>query len=348
MEVFTMLELTLSERIANERIEKVAAIQRTVKSLAKNPEAINANLVIQRNMAWSIEQKSLLIESILLGYPIPPIYTLRSEDRQLWILDGKQRIDGTLIRFLHDEWEITGLDDVYGVDINGMKFSELPEEFQELIADQNLTFYQFEKLTTEQRDSLFFRLNNGKSLSSIEHTRSILGSDLLDYINSLIDTPFMKKVAITDKQRDKFTDQELILQCIALITGREKNLSGKSMREFALSLRLNGLTDEQKQTITETFEYLSSGFAEIDDKTAKKTLKKADVVAIVTAAVDATDSPETFANVLTAFIANQKSGSQYKQTSSAGSAKPENVQKRIDMLRGVLQVDKQENMSEAV
>lgn len=332
---------TLAERIQAERIEKSLAQPFNVRQLAKKPERLNFSLSIQRNLRWTLDQKSALIESILLGYPIPPVYTLKSADNQLWLLDGKQRLT-TLISYRNDEWELGELPEVYGVDITGLKYSDLPEEFQELIDDQNINFYQFESLTTDQRDELFKRLNSGTPLSAIELTRSILGSDLLDYINILIDTPFMQKVAITDKQRNKFTDQELVLQMIAVITGREYNLSGKSMREFALSLRLNGLTEQEKEAINNTFAYLSQAFADVDEKTAKQALKKADVVAIASVAVNASDKPETFGQVLSTFISNQKSGSRYKATSSSGSAKPENVQKRIEILQGVLRVGQAE------
>lgn len=331
-----MSNLTLAERIANERIEKVAAIQRTVKSLARNPESVNSNLVIQRNLKWTQEQKSSLIESILLGYPIPAIYTMRSEDRQLWLLDGKQRIDGTLIRFVLDEWVLTGLEPVYGVDINGLKHSQLPVEFQELIEDQNLTFYQFEKLTIAQRDSLFKRLNSGTPLSKIELIRSILGSELLDYLNTILDTPFMQKTAITDSMKKGFKDQELVLQVIGLLTDRTKDVTGKSIEELAIDLRVNGLTETEKELIHNTFSYLSRGFKDIEEKVAKKVLKKADVVAIAMCAKHCDSNPEVFANLIIPFITTQKSGSVYSNTKGSGSASAEKVQQRIEILKKVV------------
>lgn len=331
-----MSNLTLAERIANERIEKVAAIQRTVKSLARNPESINSNLAIQRNLKWTEEQKSSLIESILLGYPIPAIYALRSDDKQIWILDGKQRIDGTLIRFLNDEWKLTGLDLVYGVDINGLKFSQLPEEFQELIEDQNLTFYQFEKLTIEQRDQLFKRLNSGTPLSKIELIRSILGTEILEYIDSILDTPFMKKTGITSTMVKGFKDQELVLQVIGLLTGRTTDVSGKTIEKLAVDLRVNGLTETEKELIEDTFKYLSTGFADIDDKQAKKALKKADIVGVAVAAKHCDIDAETFANILVPFIIAQKAGSEYGKTKGSGSATHDKVQKRIEILKSVV------------
>lgn len=341
-----MSNLTLAERIANERIEKVAAIQRTVKSLARNPESVNSNLVIQRNLKWTQEQKSSLIESILLGYPVPAIYTMRSEDRQLWILDGKQRIDGTLIRYMHDEWELKGLDLVYGVDVNGCKYSQLPVEFQELIADQNLTFYQFEKLTIEQRDSFFKRLNSGTPLSKIEIIRSILGTENLDYINRILDTPFMKKTGITPAMKEGFKDQELVLQLFGLLTDRVRSISGNELMKLAFDLRANGLTETERQIINCTFEYLSKGFIDIEEKDAKKALKKADVVAVAMAAKNCDVDPEVFANLVVPYINVQKPGSKYKDTKGSGSASAEKVQQRIEILKKVVLGSQSEQKSE--
>ena len=46
----------------------------------------------QRKYRWSKEQVVSLIESLICGLPIPPIYTCRNEDNQLEILDGQQRV----------------------------------------------------------------------------------------------------------------------------------------------------------------------------------------------------------------------------------------------------------------
>lgn len=59
-------------------------------------ESVNENLYIipkyQRKYRWSKKQVISLIESLICGLPIPPIYTCRNEDNQLEILDGQQRV----------------------------------------------------------------------------------------------------------------------------------------------------------------------------------------------------------------------------------------------------------------
>lgn len=59
-------------------------------------ESVDENLYIipkyQRKYRWSREQVVGLVESLIRGLPIPPIYTCRNEANQLEILDGQQRV----------------------------------------------------------------------------------------------------------------------------------------------------------------------------------------------------------------------------------------------------------------
>jgi hypothetical protein len=333
-----MTVLTLAERIENERIEKSDPISINIESIVRNKNKYRFDLAIQRNLRWTEEQKTSLIESILLGYPIPAVYCLRSNDKDRWMLDGKQRLNA-FITFVSDEWELADLQEVYGINISGLKFSQLPSEFQKLITSQNITFYQFDSLTTEQRDQLFKRLNSGTPLSKIELIRSILGTENLEYIDSFLDSSFMKKSGITDAMKKGFKDQELILQVIGLLTGRTKDTSGKTIEQLAVDLRINGLTETEKEIVGNTFKYLSKGFSDIEDKKAKKALKKADIVAVVMCAKYCDIKPETFANLLVPFITTQKSGSPYGITKGSGSTSQDKIQKRIEILRSVLRVD---------
>lgn len=329
--------LTLAERIEKERIAKQPSQPFSIKQLSKMK--LRFDLVIQRNLRWTEEDGTYLIESVFLGYPIPPVYVLKSLDKSLWLLDGKQRLSW-LTSFVRDEWELRTCV-VYGVDVTGLKYSQLPEELRELIDLQFINVYQFESLTIDQRDQLFKRLNSGKPLSSIELIRSILGTEMLDYINKLIDSPFIKKVGITEAQQKGFKDQEMILQMISVITGRSYDIGGKFLGNIAIDLRVNGLTESEHLTIQRTFDFLSKAFREVEPKTAKKSLKKADVIRIAGAAVEATDKPEVFGHIISSYIASQPSGSLYKGTTSKQSASASSVKKGIEILQGILVVEKQ-------
>ena len=55
----------------------------------------NGDLVIpefQREFVWSIKQSSLLIESFLMGLPVPPVFFYIDEENKSMVIDGQQRI----------------------------------------------------------------------------------------------------------------------------------------------------------------------------------------------------------------------------------------------------------------
>ena len=54
-------------------------------------DSVNDNMYVipkyQRKYRWNREQVEKLVESLIRGFPIPPIYTYRNSDNQLEILD---------------------------------------------------------------------------------------------------------------------------------------------------------------------------------------------------------------------------------------------------------------------
>lgn len=46
----------------------------------------------QREFVWSIKQASLLVESFLMGLPVPPVFFYIDEDNKSLVIDGQQRI----------------------------------------------------------------------------------------------------------------------------------------------------------------------------------------------------------------------------------------------------------------
>jgi len=53
----------------------------------------------QRLFRWEVGQKSKLIESLLLGIPIPSIFVFEKDDSKWELIDGLQRIS-TLLEFM--------------------------------------------------------------------------------------------------------------------------------------------------------------------------------------------------------------------------------------------------------
>lgn len=46
----------------------------------------------QREFVWTIKQSSVLIESFLLGLPVPPVFFYIDDENKNLVIDGQQRI----------------------------------------------------------------------------------------------------------------------------------------------------------------------------------------------------------------------------------------------------------------
>ena len=62
----------------------------------------------QRNAVWNQRQKSELIESVIMGIPLPLIYLAENEDGKLVVVDGRQRLS-TFFEFLDDKFKLKNL-----------------------------------------------------------------------------------------------------------------------------------------------------------------------------------------------------------------------------------------------
>jgi hypothetical protein len=184
---------------------------------------INLNPRFQRRNAWSGVRKSLFIESLILGLPIPQIILAEEKGKKgsFIVIDGKQRLL-TLRQFLSDDSDtdflqlkLTGLSD--RPDLNGSTYLKLksdPNLQEELNNFENQTVrtvvirgWKSEKYLY----SVFLRINTGSVQLSTQELRQALhpgqfsnfiddfsvGSDLLKSILRLKEPDFrMRDVEI--------------------------------------------------------------------------------------------------------------------------------------------------------
>ena len=130
----------------------------------------------QRLFRWSIEQRSRLIESIVLGLPIPPIFLIENTDGVLELIDGLQRTSSVLQFLDHNainepQLVLAGCDIL--TRLNGTTFDDLPtvEKLKikrtpiraTIINKSGDSFVKYE---------MFKRLNTGGSLLSAQEIRN--------------------------------------------------------------------------------------------------------------------------------------------------------------------------------
>lgn len=120
----------------------------------------------QRRYVWILKDKVSLIETILLGYPIPEVYLWQNEtdpetgDTIFSIVDGQQRL-GAVHSFINDEFKLskTGIENK-DADYAGKIFSQLtPEQKSRLWKYPFSVRFIDENLSKENIVNLFLRLN---------------------------------------------------------------------------------------------------------------------------------------------------------------------------------------------
>ncbi|WP_462404542.1 DUF262 domain-containing protein [Enterocloster bolteae] len=327
---------------------KKANIQWSGKTLRNQIEKgqVSFDCAVQRNPVWDVSRKSLLIHSMIEGYPIPPFYFARRDDGKYDALDGQQRslaikgyLDGEFP--LSEDMPAVTDENGYPVIITGMMFPELPEWAQDNIKDYSLTIYYFEGITEEEIAELFFRINNGKPLTSVELTR-VKAKSILKFQE--IAKHEMIAGAITEAGKRRYNDENVAMQAWALCFSDCRDFTTKGFRPLIESA---AITEEQVQEIGQALDYVKevSELLNPEEKTDKRVLKKiktrshlVSCTYVALKALRAGKSVDELKAVLYRFFdSNQTSVSEiYNKSVGSGSAKPDKVQSRVQVLDSLI------------
>ena len=327
---------------------KKANIQWSGKTLRNQIEKgqVLFDCAVQRNPVWDESRKSLLIHSMAEGYPIPPFYFARRDDGKYDALDGQQRslsikgcLDGEFP--LTDDTPPVTDENGYPVQIAGKTFAELPEWVQDNIKDYSLTIYYFDGITDEEIAELFFRINNGKPLTSVELTRVKARSILMF---QRIAKHEMIAEAITETGKRHYNDENVAMQAWTLCFSDFRDFTTKGFRPF---IEAAVVTEEQVQEIAQALDYVKAvcDLLNPEEKADKRVLKKvktrSHLVSCTYVALKALRtgmSVEELKDVLYKFFdSSQTSISEiYNKSVGSGSAKPDKVQSRVQVLDSLI------------
>lgn len=126
----------------------------------KTSEQLAISPRFQRRSVWSTAAKSYLIDTIILGYPIPAIYirVVKERGKKLpvrEIIDGQQRITA-IVEFLEGEFSLSrNIQSPYA----GKRFEELPQNIQDVITSYSFVSEVFQGISDEDVLAIFSRLN---------------------------------------------------------------------------------------------------------------------------------------------------------------------------------------------
>lgn len=200
----------------------------------------------QRNSVWKPEQKSRFIESILLNFPLPPLYVNQQKDNSLVIIDGLQRTMA-LKSFLDKESGtiLTGL--LLLPDLNGRKFIELPSHYQAIIESRKLWIYILKPSTPIQIIyELFDRINTGGTpLNRQEVRNGIFTGKGADFLKKLSEQTYFRKAIDNGVSPTRMKDRELILRYLAFqLLDYQRDYEGNMSVFVEKAMKMLNLMDE--------------------------------------------------------------------------------------------------------
>ena len=321
-----------------------ATINWTIKTLKKKIEKgeITFENAVQRGLVWDDERKSYLIDTILQGYVIPPLYAKRSDTGVYDMLDGKQR-SNAIVDFITGKYALTGMSD--GMEeYEGMTFEQLDEEDQDAILDFNLSIKYFDGISDDEVKELFFRLNNGKPLTNFEQVKAKCKSLDIAYKiiaeNDIFDEEKTGKKMSTDKKL------ELVFKSWVMLFAENPCLEKKSLNPIMMDVRI---TDEQIAEMNMAFERVYEAFkyikeisteetAKTDEKVRKRIITPTHLLSVLPFAkrsIEEERDVKSFALWLRSFYNGTRRASTddtYNDNSSRGSAKIDSIRKRLDCL----------------
>lgn len=319
---------------------KKANINWTAKQLVKmvNNGTITFDNAVQRGFVWDMNRKSLLIHSMIVGYPIPAFYAVKG-DKGYDMLDGKQR-SNTITDFMNGKFELTDVPEVEVenddgtkdmVDINTLHFDELEQSLQDEITGYSLTVYYFDGITDDEINELFFRLNNGKPLSAIELTR--VKSKSMEIIKELGQHGLFKS-ALTEKAMVRYTNEDIVIKSYAVPHEAEPCLETKVIRPL---MKQADMTEEDKKQLEEIYTRILSVYQLIEDKKiARRLITRTHLISIVPMIWKSLNEGLSDNQVMewaVKFFSGTKSDSIsdiYNQNAGSGSARKEAVMKRLE------------------
>ena len=205
----------------------------------------------QRRLVWTERQKVRLIETILIGYPMPEVYLWQQPadadtgKQQTSIVDGQQRITA-MSQFVSNEWKLTrSYLDFPEADYADRTWKELPTALKQAFWDYVVTVRTIPStVSAEQIKDIFKRLNEtDRSLNPQELRNAEFNGCFIKLAEEIADLPAFS-------QLDIFTDHQI------------RRMADIQFVSGMLMFLRRGLLEESLKTINETYDIYNDTYEE--------------------------------------------------------------------------------------
>lgn len=180
-EASSVPDAAINEKYARGEIRIVTEQARyplnTIKAMVENP-SYKLSPEYQRRHRWSVEQKSRLIESLIINVPLPPVFFYEFGFSKYEVMDGLQRLSA-IHEFYSNGFALKGL--TQWAELDGRTYATLPETVREGIDRRFLSAIILLKETAKTEEEalqlkqlVFERLNSGGAKLEPQESRNAI------------------------------------------------------------------------------------------------------------------------------------------------------------------------------
>lgn len=292
---------------------------------------------------WSPKMKSFLIHSLLVGFPVNPIYIVE-EKGIIYTLDGSQRTS-TCIDYINDKFALSK--DLPNIMINSMengepvskeyelagkKFSKLDEDVQKLLLSCQLEFCMLSDYTDADVREMFRRQNSGKSLNGKQLRITKQSDHFSSLVFDLANHPFIDKIT-TKTHRKNGTDRDIIIQTFMLMQTNQNDdytsFRAKDIDSF-VSDHSDSIPESKINTLRESLDKYNAAFE------SELKVPVTSIPMVLFSGYRVTKDKKSFTklvDIVNDFLNNYETNEEYKQYVMSGTSSSENVRGRFDWWR---------------
>lgn len=170
----------------------------------------------QREEVWNLQRKIELVESVLMGLPLPIFYFNQDKYGRLIVVDGRQRLTA-LFEYMDDKFSLNKLKILPQMD--GLKFSDLTPIMASRIEDYQLQAHVILPPTPDRiKFDIFDRVNRGGvQLNKQEIRNALYQGQATKLLNWLVKSQaFVQATGNAFQKEKRMKDKYLINRFIAV------------------------------------------------------------------------------------------------------------------------------------
>lgn len=170
----------------------------------------------QREEVWNLQRKIELVESVLMGLPLPIFYFNQDKYGRLIVVDGRQRLTA-LFEYMDDKFSLNKLKILPQMD--GLKFSDLTPIMASRIEDYQLQAHVILPPTPDRiKFDIFDRVNRGGvQLNKQEIRNALYQGQATKLLNRLVKSQaFVQATGNAFQKEKRMKDKYLINRFIAV------------------------------------------------------------------------------------------------------------------------------------